>query len=180
MDIDMPHMNGMVAAEKLREIDPSVMLIFVTNLAQFAIKGYEVSAYDFIVKPVSYYDFSMKLKRALSAMKARTEPAIVLRTASGLVRFYASELMYVECLGHQIIYHTESQDHVSYGSLKKLESEPWAAHFARCNNCYLLNLAYIYRVEGYTAYVKDIPIAISHPKRQEFLRQLNDYLGVTQ
>jgi DNA-binding LytR/AlgR family response regulator len=152
----------------------------VTNLAQLAIKGYEVNAYDFIVKPVSYYDFSMKLKRALSGLRTREETPVVLRTQNGLVRFYASELMYVECLGHQIIYHTETRDYISYGSLKKLESEPWAGHFVRCNNCYLLNLAYIYKVEGYTAYVKDIPIAISHPKRQEFLKQLNDYLGVTQ
>jgi DNA-binding LytR/AlgR family response regulator len=178
MDIEMPHMDGMEAAYRLREVDPNVMLIFVTKLSQLAIKGYEVSAYDFIEKPVDYSVFSIKLKRALAGLNARKEIPVVLHTSKGLVRLFTSEIMYVECIGHQIIYHTETRDYVSYGSLKKLESEPWAVNFVRCNHCYLLNLSFIYKVEGYTAYVKDIPIAVSHPKRQEFLEKLNRYLGV--
>ena len=61
MDIDLPHMNGMTASQKLREVDKQVVLVFVTNLAQMAIKGYEVNAYDFIVKPVSYYGVQMQI-----------------------------------------------------------------------------------------------------------------------
>lgn len=52
MDINMPHMDGMEASHRLREIDNNVTLIFVTNMAQYAIRGYEVGATDFIVKPV--------------------------------------------------------------------------------------------------------------------------------
>ena len=44
MDIDMPKMNGFDASVELRKIDKTVLLIFVTNLAQYAIKGYEVDA----------------------------------------------------------------------------------------------------------------------------------------
>ena len=57
MDIDMPGMNGLQAAKRLRELDEKVVLIFVTNLAQYAIKGYEVAATDFVVKPVEYSKF---------------------------------------------------------------------------------------------------------------------------
>ena len=53
MDIDMPYLDGMSAARKLREADQSVCIIFVTNLARFAVQGYEVSAFDFMVKPLS-------------------------------------------------------------------------------------------------------------------------------
>ena len=53
MDIDMPDLNGMDAVRKLREADREVMVIFVTNLAQYAVKGYEVDAFDFIVKPAA-------------------------------------------------------------------------------------------------------------------------------
>ena len=55
MDIEMPHLNGMETAKKLRKVDASVALVFITNMAQYAIAGYEVSAVDFMVKPVGYY-----------------------------------------------------------------------------------------------------------------------------
>ena len=57
LDIELPDMNGIDAARKMREIDGTVALIFVTNMRQYAINGYEVNADDFIVKPVPYFDF---------------------------------------------------------------------------------------------------------------------------
>ena len=65
MDIELPGMNGMDGARRLREADSSVVLIFVTNMAQFAVQGYEVNALDYILKPVTYKNFSVKLDRAL-------------------------------------------------------------------------------------------------------------------
>ena len=56
-DIDMPGINGIDTARKLREMDSNVTIIFVTNIAKYAINGYEVDAVDYILKPVSYYDF---------------------------------------------------------------------------------------------------------------------------
>src|SRR5699024_9949367 len=47
LDIEMPCMNGMEAAQKLRAADADVVLVFVTNMAQYAIRGYEVGALDF-------------------------------------------------------------------------------------------------------------------------------------
>ena len=61
MDIDMPMMSGTEAARSLRRVDPHVLLIFVTALARFALNGYEVDAYDFIVKPVQENFFEAKM-----------------------------------------------------------------------------------------------------------------------
>ena len=65
MDIQLPGIDGMSAAYKLREMDKTVSIIFITTMVQFAQKGYEVNAVSFMVKPVSYYDFSLKFKKAL-------------------------------------------------------------------------------------------------------------------
>ena len=71
LDIEMPTLGGMPTAERIRLLDPDVVLIFVTNMAQYAIRGYEVDALDFVLKPVSYYQFSTKLDRALQRICRR-------------------------------------------------------------------------------------------------------------
>ena len=71
LDIEMPRLGGMPTAERIRQLDPEVVLIFVTNMAQYAIRGYEVDALDFVLKPVSYYQFSTKLERALQRIQRR-------------------------------------------------------------------------------------------------------------
>lgn len=65
MDIDVNGMSGMEASKEIRKIDPNFILLFVTNLAQYAIQGYSVEAMDFIVKPLNYYVFEIKFQRAL-------------------------------------------------------------------------------------------------------------------
>lgn len=61
LDIDMPQMSGMKLAEKIRETDQDVILIFCTNLQQFALNGYSVGALGFIVKPIQWYSFHIWL-----------------------------------------------------------------------------------------------------------------------
>ena len=80
MDIAMPHMNGMDTAERLRKVDSNVCLIFITSLAQYAIRGYEVEALDFIVKPVAYDLFKIRLEKAIS--RIRTADYYTIKTAN--------------------------------------------------------------------------------------------------
>lgn len=84
MDINMPSLDGINASKKLREIDSEVMLIFVTSLAQYAIKGYEVNAFDFIVKPITYYNFALKLTRALDNLSKDDTKIIVINSKTSI------------------------------------------------------------------------------------------------
>lgn len=83
MDIELPDLNGMEASRKLREIDRTTALIFVTNMAQFAIKGYEVEALDFVVKPVSYYNFALKMQKAIDRIESNREREIHITLVGG-------------------------------------------------------------------------------------------------
>lgn len=71
LDIDMPHLNGLAAAKKLRKMDDDVLIVFVTNLAQYAIRGYEVEALDFLVKPVDYTAFAAMMHKAQRYLHAQ-------------------------------------------------------------------------------------------------------------
>lgn len=71
MDVQMQFMDGMSAAEEIRKMDTEVVIIFITNMAQYAIKGYEVDALDYVLKPISYFPFSQRLNRAIDRMKKK-------------------------------------------------------------------------------------------------------------
>ena len=71
LDIEMAQVDGIKAAQVIRETDPSTVIIFVTNMAQLAIKGYEVEALDFVVKPVDYFSFDMVMRKALQRISRR-------------------------------------------------------------------------------------------------------------
>jgi DNA-binding LytR/AlgR family response regulator len=88
MDIDMPHMNGLKTAKLLRKIDDKVPLIFVTHLVKYAIKGYEVDAFDFIIKPLEYESLCFKLKKLFSKIKERDEAYLLVSSRMGKMKVY--------------------------------------------------------------------------------------------
>lgn len=179
MDIELPNLNGMNASKKLRELDRNVTLIFVTNMAQYAIKGYEVEASDFIVKPVFYYDFKLKLKRALDRIDlSGQEGRIAVKVDDAVRCLNAVDIKYVEVIKHNIIYHLQGGGELTaYGTLKEIEQKLPASSFSRCNHCYLVNLRYVTDVKDFTVTVGGERLLISHPKKKDFVKALNDYLG---
>ena len=109
LDIDMDGLDGISTAKEIRKKDEQVIIIFVTNMAQMAIRGYEVQALDFVVKPVNYYSFAMKMTNAFRMLKNRKSRNIVLTTASGMQKISTDDLYYVEVNGHYLYYHTKDQ-----------------------------------------------------------------------
>ena len=64
LDVEMKHLDGMETAQRIRALDSDVMIVFITNMAQYAIKGYAVGALDYVLKPVPYFAFSQQLQKA--------------------------------------------------------------------------------------------------------------------
>ena len=83
LDVEMPRLGGFGAAERIRAVDPDVVLVFVTNMAQYAIKGYEVDALDYVLKPVSYGAFCTKLSRAIQRVQRRKGGQVALQLSGG-------------------------------------------------------------------------------------------------
>lgn len=168
MDIMMPMLNGMDAAKLLREKDETVVLIFVTTMRQYAIQGYEVSASDFIVKPVSYPEFALKFTKVLSRLDADRPADLLIRTENSFVRLSPNDIRYVEVKGHHCVYHTGGGEYRQYQTMKSAETALQGQNFVRCNNFLLVNLAHVERIDGMTAYVGGDALQISHPRRKAF------------
>ncbi len=177
MDIDMPGMNGMETAQALRKEDPSVVLIFVTNMAQYAISGYDVDALSFILKPVNKYSFAIKMKRAVARTTKRNDEEISIRADGTLYRIPISEIHYLEVTGHYVIYHTGQGDFSEYSTLKEARSKINRPYFAQCNQSYLINLKYMTSVSRETVTVDGKEFFLSRKMGPIFLDAVTDFLG---
>lgn len=177
MDINLPDLNGMDVAASMRKTDQSVVLLFVTSMAQYAVKGYEVDALDFMVKPVPYSTFVLKIKRALSKCPGKHARELLINVSDGVYRTSADRIKYVEISDHSLIYHTIDGALNSYGNLKKVEAQLDPRQFVRCNRCYLVNLAFVIAIKGSTVVLDGAQLQISRPKRASFLEALTNYLG---
>ncbi len=177
LDIELPDGNGMELAEKLREKDKKVIIIFVTNLAQYAVKGYKVRAFDFIVKPISYYNFALNFPNALECLENNKEVELWVKNNDGKRRLTASQILYVEVMAHYLTYHTKEGTFTALGSIASVADELKGASFSFCNRCYLVNLKYVTQVTQTQVSVGDEWLQISRRKRADFLEDLNDYLA---
>lgn len=177
LDIHMQRVDGMKTAERIRQLDENVFLVFVTNLANYAIRGYSVGALDFLLKPVNYLMLKQLLIRVEKLMAARNKRFITLPTEKGMARLDVGQVYYVETEGHNLNIYTSQGIYRQRESMKNMESTLSGYHFARCNNCYLVNLAQVQRVEKSMVVVGDHELAISRPRYKQFMDALTRYLG---
>lgn len=175
MDIEMPHLDGMTTAKKLRAIDSTVSLIFVTNMAKYALKGYEVDALDFMLKPVEYFNFSLKMDKAVRIQKKYSDASFLVETADGAVKLNVSEIMYVESDRHFVIYHTESGDYRTRATMTETEARLAPKGFARAANSYLVSLAHVAMATGGEVRVGKSVLPISRGCKKSFLDALSVY-----
>lgn len=177
MDIQMRFMDGMSAAEEIRKMDSEVVIMFITNMTQYAIRGYEVDALDYILKPVSYFAFTQKLGRAIARIHRRNDSQITVPVRGGIVRLKVSDIYYVESIGHNLIYYSASGDHVSPGTMKSAEENLAGLGFSRGNKCYLINMKHVDGIRDKCAIVRGKSLQISRPRLNGFMQDLTKYWG---
>jgi DNA-binding LytR/AlgR family response regulator len=177
MDVQMRFMDGMTAAEEIRKLDSEVVIMFITNAAQYAIKGYAVDALDYVLKPISYFSFSQRLNRAVERMKKRETKTMTIRLKSGVTRLEVSDIYYVESQGHKLIFRTNKGEYVAAGTMKELEDELSSFHFYRVHKGYLVNLEHVEGMKESSAVVKGEEILVSRTKRKGFMEALANFWG---
>ena len=177
LDVEMPHLDGMSAAEKIRQKDSQVLLVFVTNVAHYAVKGYAVQALDYILKPLNYMSFSAKMDRIVKTLQLRQEKSILLNSGSSMRRIPVSQILYVEVLRHQVVYHLADELITVRGSLKEAENLLEGCSFEKCNSCYLVNLRHVRGVREDAVIVGQEELQMSRAKKKDFMQAVAAYIS---
>ena len=177
MDIELPDGNGMDLIKEIRKVDDKVIVVFVTNLVSYAVKGYEVHAFDFIVKPISYYNFYVKLLKVIGCLEQKKDKEIWVTNKNGRERIMLSSVLYIEVVQHMLYYHTVDGVLNASGSLNSVQESLKNYGFVLCNSCYLVNLKHVKAIKQNDVLVGNDLLMISRHKKKEFIKALNEYLA---
>lgn len=174
MDIEMPLMNGYDGAVRLRELDKDVCLVFVTNMVQYAVKGYAVDAMGYMVKPVDYPALAIQMDKVCERVKSKGY-CISIKVDDGIKRLSLNDLYFVEVRGHYLVYHTSEGKYSELNSLQNREKELQNHHFFRCTRYAIVNLKHVAEVRDNFIVVGGEQLEISRRKRKDFLIAMSEY-----
>ena len=179
LDIGLPGINGMEAAEVMRQTDEVTPIVFVTDLAQYAVRGYAVDALDFMVKPVTYEDFALRMGRAVRVIERNADTTVAIPTADGTRIVPVRDIVYVEILRHDLYWHVSGQDEPLRvrGSLTA-EEERLGARFCRISASHLINMGQVDAVRGSGVTMSDgTELAFSRTRKKAALEALARFAG---
>lgn len=177
MDIQMKFVDGMTAAREIRELDDQVLIIFITSLAAYAVKGYEVDALDYVLKPISYFAFAKSMDRAMRRLRRRKCSYVFINNKNGTQRVDCARIYYIEANGHSLRYYTADGTLTGTGTMKEVESSLAGNYFFRCGKGVLVNLEHVERVVEGDAVVHGTTVQVSRARRKEFLAAFNRYIN---
>lgn len=181
MDIGMNGISGLDTIRKLREQETDVCVIFITSLTQYAIEGYSVHAFGFLPKPLSYLRFRRTMDEALAALESEKSSTLALPVETGTQYIDFTRVCYVEVYGRMICVTRENGLSLECRmSLANLERVLNSWKFFRCHNNFLVNFAYVERIESGKLTMKDgRVIPVSKHRYQELLLAIGRYARAT-
>lgn len=178
LDIKMEAMDGIEAAKKIRSFNEWTPIVFLTSAAEYALEGYKVDAFDYLIKPIPYEKFDVVLSKMLKKISGRINKSLMIKSNDIWYRIHIGDIVFAEMLRRHCIIHTMYETYVSTKKLKDIESELDQDNFFRCNSGYIVNFDYIEKIVQSDIYLSngDI-ITVSRPKKKMFTTKLTEYWG---
>ena len=133
-----------------------------------------MDALDYILKPVGYPAFALKMLRAVRYINKNKLQDVMINSGEQMIRLSINSIKYVEIYQHHIVYHTEKGDYETYGVLKTVEEVlPKDCFFRLGRFAYMLNLRQIDQVNSSSVVIEGKEIPVSRLKKKEFMEALH-------
>lgn len=178
LDIEMRGIDGLETARRVRALLPDCYIIFITSHDEFALTGYEVQAFRYLVKPVQ----PEKLTEAISAVRAELADQLTLHVEDGpveaLVR--ARDIFYVEAQDKRVRLVTARETFSDRRGIDEVAALLAQEDFYRVHRSYLINLRYVAFMDGTTVQlVNGDQVPISRLRKKAFKNAFQAYVKRT-
>ncbi|MDD6794410.1 MAG: LytTR family DNA-binding domain-containing protein [Clostridiaceae bacterium] len=160
LDIQMSGADGMSLAKRIRNDDENIIIIFVTGLAEYMAEGYEVNAFNYLLKPIDeakFYACLNKVKEHI--IKNQKHKFIVLNTEEGIIKVNEADIIMIESYSHNLIINTKIGSFKIVKSLSALAKELDEKLFFRCHRSVIVNLKHIEKIKDKEVYLTNNCIA---------------------
>ena len=179
LDIIMPGFTGIDVAKEIRGFDKTAPILFFTSSPEFALESYSVKAINYVLKPISKDKLFFTFDEMLEHIKAeKNDEAIVVKSTDGIQRILISNLVFVEVIGRNVLYHlfsgkviecTDSFTAVCDNLLKY-------GCFIKPHRSYLVNMKYVDTIENYKMTLQTLTtVPIAQGKAKEVRQQYLNY-----
>lgn len=142
LDVEMRGLNGMETAEKIREFDENLIIVFVTGHNDYVFDGYRVGALDYIIKPVSMQKLMELLHRVREKLTQEERQSYIIRNMDGTWRFRLQDILYFYSDKRKVNLVTKSGEYSFYARLNDVEKQ-LSMRFVRIHQRYLVNPSYV-------------------------------------
>lgn len=178
LDIKMPYMDGVQVAEKIRNKDKNVTIIFLTSLLGRAVDGYKVNAANFLIKPVDKKKLKREIDEWIERKRMKKQECLIIENTNGQFRIPISSLRYIETYNRNLLLHTENQSIICYKKLKELKEKLENHGFAQSHKGFLINLSYVNNISGNDVVLvtKEV-LPVSRVMKKQFMEHLAKYMG---
>lgn len=149
MDIGFRDASGFDVAKMIRDKNKALVLVFATGTAQYAVDGYSIDAYRYLLKPIAYETLAEVLDAAYHKINTRDLNKIALQTSSGLISIDPDEISFIESVSHYIIVHLISGEQYKCKlTIRDLEQKFRGSNMVQCHRAFLVNLLHIYLIQS--------------------------------
>ena len=178
MDVEMPGQNGIETARQLRRVNDRAAIIFITNYIQYALEGYEVQAFRYLLKPIDAAQFEQVVGTALDEIHHRQTAYLQLKGRSEIIRLAIDELIYAETERGHLLLHTPGKVLECYSTMEKLEQELKQEAFFRCHSSFLVALEAVRQIEKQDVVLKDgTRVPVSKNRKKGMKQALTNFWG---
>ncbi len=176
-DIEMPDINGIELAKKLKEIYPLLQIIFITNYTEYVEKAFDVEPAHYIIKPINDEKLRLALNKAAEQLQKQTKNCLQINTKEKFIRIPYSEIKYIESVGRKAVVYALSKSTAIPKKLDDLE-KLLPDCFLRVHKSYLININMVEQIKNYkiTLFNGDV-IPVSKSKYPQTKSRIIDYFG---